>query len=220
MIKIMKSYKSISISIDGKRIMAEEGARLLWVALDNGIYIPNLCALRDLKKPPASCRLCFVEVREKPEPVTACTEEVFEGMVVETATPRVQRLRRLAAELLIASHPADCPNCGRNRNCQLQKLALHLKLKLKPNRLRPLVHDFPVDRSHPALLFDPNKCLLCGRCVWVCKDRIGLGILQFSHRGFETRISTFNDRPLAGTRCTGCLECAKVCPVGALVASP
>ena len=200
--------------------MAEEGARLLWVALDNGIYIPNLCALRDLKMPPASCRLCFVEVREKPEPVTACTEEVFEGMVVETATPRVQRLRRLAAELLIASHPADCPNCGRNRNCQLQKLALHLKLKLKPNRLRPLVHDFPVDRSHPALLFDPNKCLLCGRCVWVCKDRIGLGILQFSHRGFETRISTFHDRPLAGTRCTGCLECAKVCPVGALVASP
>lgn len=206
----------VSITIDGRPIKAEEGSKLLWVALDNGIYIPSLCALRDLKIPPASCRLCFVEVTGKSEPVTACTEEVFEGMIVETATPRVQRLRRLSAELLIASHPADCRNCARNRDCQLQEIARYLRLKLKPNRLRPLVHDFPIDRSHPLFLFDANKCLLCGRCVRVCKEQAGLGILQFTQRGFETRISTFNDRPLAETRCTGCLECVKVCPVGAL----
>lgn len=208
----------IFITIDGKPITAQKGAKLLWVALDNGIDIPNLCAMKDQKIPSASCRLCFVEVKGKPEPVTACTEKIFEGMVVETKTPKVQHLRRLAVELLIASHPADCPNCQKNRDCELQKLASQLKLKLKPNRLRSLVHDFPVDHSHPALLFDSNKCLLCGRCVFVCKERVGWGILQYTHRGFETRISTFNDRPLVETRCPGCLECAKVCPVGALVA--
>jgi len=213
----VKNKKTISFTIDGKTLTAEEGTRLLWVALDNGIYIPNLCMLRDMKNPSAACRLCIVQVDEKPEPVTACTEEVYEGMAVRTATPRVLRLRRTAAELLIASHPTNCPVCGKHRNCQLQSLAGYLKLKLKPHRLRPLVHDFPVDYSHPALLFDPNKCLLCGRCVWVCRERTGLGLLQFTYRGFETRISTFMNKPLAETRCTGCLECARVCPVGALL---
>ena len=209
--------KKVTITIDGQCITAEKGTRLLWVALDNGIYIPNLCLLKDMEIPPAACRLCIVEVEGKPGPVTACTEGVYAGMSVRTATPLVQRLRRRAAELLIASHPANCAACGKNRSCQLQRLARSLKLKLKPNRLRPLVHDFPIDRSHPALLFDPNKCLLCGRCVWVCKERSGLGILQFTHRGFETRVSTFMNKPLAETRCTGCQECAKVCPVGALL---
>lgn len=214
----MKDHKTISVTIDGKKILAEEGARLLWVALDNGIYIPNLCILREMKIPPAACRLCFVEVEGKPEPVAACTEEVYEGMAVSTATPKVLRLRRIAAELLIASHPTNCPDCGKNRSCELQKIARHLKLKLKPQRLRPLFHDFPIDYSHPTLLFDPNKCLLCGRCVWVCKERPGLGILQFAHRGFETRVSTFTEKPLSETRCNGCLECVRVCPVGALLA--
>lgn len=210
--------KTISLTIDGKMIKAEKGARLLWVALDQGITIPNLCLLRDMKTPPAACRLCLVEVAGKPEPVPACTEEVYEGMVVRTTTPRVLRLRRTAAELLIASHPTHCRDCGKNRSCQLQTIAVDLKLKLKPHRLRSALHDFPLDRSHPALVFDPNKCLLCGRCVWVCQERTGLGILQFTHRGFATRISTFMDKPLAETRCTGCLECVRVCPVGALLA--
>jgi formate dehydrogenase major subunit/NADH-quinone oxidoreductase subunit G len=209
--------KNLTISIDGKIISAEEGARLLWVALDNGIYIPNLCILRGMEIPPAACRLCLVEVNGKPDPVTACTEQVYEGMRVRTATPTVLRLRCTAAELLIASHPANCPSCGKNRSCQLQSLAKILKLKLKPDRLRPLLQELPIDRSHSALLFDPNKCLLCGRCVWVCKERSGLGILQFTHRGFETRVSTFMNKPLTETRCTGCLECVRVCPVGALL---
>jgi bidirectional [NiFe] hydrogenase diaphorase subunit len=211
------SRKNVTITIDGKRITAPEGARLLWVALDNGIHIPNLCLLREMATAPAACRLCLVEIDGKTEPVTACTEEVYEGMTVRTATPMVLRLRRRAAELLIASHPATCPSCGKNRSCELQKLAKSLKLKLKPHRLRPLVQELPVDPSHPALLFDPNKCLLCGRCVWVCKERTGLGILQFTRRGFETRISTFMDKPMGETRCTGCLECVRLCPVGALL---
>jgi len=210
--------KMVSLVIDGKHIQAEEGERLLWAALDNGIYIPNLCALKEMADPPVSCRLCFVEMEGKNGPVMACREVLREGMVVHTDTPEVTRLRRSAAELLIASHPADCPHCGKNLQCALQKMAHQLKLKLRPKRLRPLVHDFPADESHPALIFDPKKCLLCGRCVWVCKEKVGCGVLHFTRRGLQTRISTFLDRPLAETSCTGCLECARVCPVGALLA--
>ena len=208
--------KKISITIDGKRIEAQEGEKLLWVALDHGIYIPNLCALREREAPAASCRLCFVEVKGKPGPVMACAEMALEGMEVETSTPEVSRLRKSAAELIIASHPADCPGCGKNRNCELQRIARHLRLKLRPRRLRSLVYDLPADTSHPALFFDPNKCLLCGRCVWVCRERSKCGVLHFTRRGFETRVSTFMDVPLSETPCTGCLECVRACPVGAL----
>lgn len=213
----MKNLNQVSITIDGKQIGAARGQKLLWAALDNGIYIPNLCFLREREIPDASCRLCFVEVKGKKDPVMACVERVYEGMEVQTGTPRVLRLRKRAAELLIASHPADCPRCAKNRRCELQKIAGHLKLKLRPYRLRPLVHDFPLDRSHPALTFDPNKCLLCGRCVWVCKEKSKNGVFQFTRRGFATRISTFMDVPLSETSCKGCLECVRVCPVGALM---
>ena len=213
----MNNLKTISIIIDGKQIQAVEGEKLLWVALENGIYIPNLCILKEMEIPAASCRLCFVEVKGKPEPVMACVEVVHDGMEVQTETPMASRLRRRAAELLIASHPADCPRCGKNRRCELQKIARHLKLKLRPGRLRPLVHDFPIDQSHPALIFDPNKCLLCGRCIWVCREICKRGVFHFTRRGFETRVSTFLDAPLSQTFCSGCLECVRVCPVGALV---
>ncbi len=209
--------KKISLTIDGKRIEAQEGEKLLWVALNHGIYIPNLCAVKEREVPAASCRLCFVEVKGKPGPVMACAEMVSEGMEVETSTPEISRLRKSAAELIIASHPADCPPCGKNRKCELQRIARQLKVKLKPRRLRSLVHDFPVDISHLALVFDPNKCLLCGRCVWVCQERGKGGVLHFTQRGFDTRVSTFMNVPLSETPCTGCLECVRVCPVGALV---
>ena len=209
--------KVVSITIDGKRIEAQEGEKLLWVALDHGIYIPHLCALREREVPAASCRLCFVEVKGKPGPVMACAEMASEGMEVETSTPEISRLRKSSVELLLASHPTDCPRCGKNRNCELQRIGRYLRLKLRSRRLRSLVHDFPVDISHPALVFDPNKCLLCGRCVWVCKERGKRGVLHFTQRGFETRVSTFMDVPLSETLCTGCLECVRVCPVGALL---
>ena len=212
-----KQGRIISLTIDGKTFEAPEGQKLLWVALEHGIYIPHLCAIQERETPEASCRLCFAEVKGKPGPVMACAEGVFEGMEVETETPRVLRLRRRAAELLIASHPADCPRCGKNRRCELQRIAQKLKLKLKPRRLRFLPRPLPADSSHPALLLDPGKCLLCGRCVWVCRERVKCGVLHFTHRGFDTRISTFLGVPLSQTRCTGCLACVRACPVGALV---
>ena len=100
--------KTVSLTINGQKITAAKGAKLLWVALDNGIYIPNLCAIKDKPEPNAACRLCFVEVEGDRDPVPACNQEVTEGMVVNTRGEKALRLARTGFELLMASHPVDC----------------------------------------------------------------------------------------------------------------
>ena len=208
--------KSVSLTIDGNRVTAAERDNLLWVALDNGIYIPNLCAIRDKAKPEAACRLCFVEVDGRERPVTACTEPVTDGMVVNTRGARALRLARAAFELLMASHPVECARCPANRSCELQMIARHLGVRLKSKRYRKLLRDLPIDDSSPLLRYDPNKCVLCGRCVWVCRQRLNVGVLGFAHRGFRRVVTTFGDEPLGESECEQCGECATVCPSGAL----
>jgi len=206
----------VNLTVNGKKITASKGEKLLWAALDNGIYIPNLCALRDNKKPTAACRLCFVEVQGKDRPVTACTEIVEEGMVVNTRGNEALELARSAFELIMASHSLDCRNCSKNGSCELQVIASCLRVKLKPSNLRSLPVGLIIDDSHPSLTYDPNKCVLCGRCVWVCNKRNNLGILGFAYRGFKRMVTTFEERPLAEFPCQECFECISVCPSGAL----
>ncbi len=212
--------KTVSLTIDGKKITASEGENLLWVALDNDIYIPNLCALRDKAEPAAACRLCFVEMAGKEQPVTACTETVTEGMVVSTKGAKALRLALTAFELLMASHPVDCAHCPANRSCELQRIARHLGAKLKPKRFRTLLRELPVDDSNPYFDYDPNKCVLCGRCLWVCRQHLGEGVLGFAHRGFERLVTTFGDEPIGELRCQECSQCVSVCPTGALSPKP
>lgn len=207
----------LTLTIDGKKIIAREGESLLWVALDNGIYIPNLCALRDKLEPAAACRLCFVEVEGKEQPVTACTETITEGMVVNTRGAKALRLARTAFELIMASHPVDCAHCLANRSCELQMIAHHLSVKLKTRRFRTLLRELPVDYSNPLFIYDPNKCVLCERCVWVCRQRAGTGALGFAYRGFRRVVTTFGDEPMGKYNCLDCGECISVCPAGALV---
>ncbi len=209
--------KTVSLTIDGKKITAGEGEKLLWVALDNDIYIPNLCALRDNLEPAVACRLCFVEVEGKEQPVTACTETVTAGMVVNTRGAKALRLARSGFELLMASNSVDCAHCAKSGSCELQKIAHHLKIKLKSKRFRKLLRELPVDDSNPLFIYDPNKCVLCGRCVWVCRQRLSIGVLGFAHRGFQRVVTTFGDEPLGNFRCQECGECVIVCPTGALV---
>jgi bidirectional [NiFe] hydrogenase diaphorase subunit len=209
--------KTITLTIDGKRIKAQEGKKLLRVALDNDIYIPNLCAIEDNPEPLAACRLCFVEVEGKEKLITACTETVVEGMVVNTRAEKALRLVRTGFELIMASHPVDCAHCTKSGSCELQKIARHIGAKLKSRRLRQLQRHLPIDDSHPLFIYDPNKCVLCGRCVWVCRRRLGIGVFGFAHRGFQRVVTTFGDEPIGNSRCEGCAECISVCPTGALV---
>ena len=208
--------KTVSLTIDGEKVTARRGEKVLWAALDNGIYIPNLCALRDALGITAACRLCFVEVEGKKQPVTACTETVEQGMVVNTRGAGALRLVRTAFELLMASHPVDCAHCPANGSCELQKIAHHLGAKLKTRRFRKLLRELPVDSSSPVFIYDPNKCVLCGRCVWICRERLGIGALGFARRGFERVVTTFGDEPIGESGCRDCGECVVACPTGAL----
>jgi bidirectional [NiFe] hydrogenase diaphorase subunit len=206
--------KTVALTIDGKKIKAPQGQKVLWAALDNGIYIPNLCALREKETSDASCCLCWVEIGGKA--VTACTETVEEGMVVNTKDAMAQRLARTALELLLASNEVDCAHCPANGACELQKIAAHLGVKLKTKRFRKILRKLPIDDSSAEFTYDPNKCVLCGRCIWVCRQRLGIGALGFAHRGFKRRMTTFADEPMAESNCRGCAECVAVCPTGAL----
>lgn len=208
--------KTVTLTIDGKKITAHAGEKLLRVALDNGIYIPNLCAIRDKPVPNAACRLCFVEIEGRKSPVTACTEPVAEGMVVNTRGEKALALARAGFELLMASHALDCAHCPANGACELQKIARHLKASLKTKRFRLLLRNLPVDDSNPLFIYDPNKCVLCGRCVWVCRQDVKSGVFGFAHRGFERVLTTFADEPLGSERCLDCHKCIEVCPTGAL----
>jgi len=207
--------KKISLSIDGKKITARPGMRILSAALSRGIWIPNLCFIPEADLPFGGCRLCWVEVEGEREPVTACSHPVREGMVVRTRGPLAERLRKSAFELLLSRHHLDCRNCRKNKNCGLQEIARRCGYPLNPGRFAKENPGLPVDDSHPDFVFNPNHCILCGKCVWVCQAK-SAGILDFSRRGLECRVSTFAGEPLGESKCNGCLKCVDICPVGAL----
>lgn len=206
----------VTITVDGREIKAAEGEKLLWAALDNGIYIPNLCAIRERSRPTASCRLCFVEVEGRSEPVTACTQPVRDGLAVQTRSPRVDRLVRSAFELLLSDHRLKCGECPKNRACGLQKIAKERGLKLRLNRLKCLPKEVAVDESAACFSFDRGRCVLCGRCVWVDREVAKVGAIGFARRGMKRVVTTFEDVSLADSVCNECGLCVEVCPVGAL----
>ena len=210
------AQKKVKLTIDGQKVEAKPGDMILWAALDSDIFIPNLCAIKEKEHPQTGCRLCFVEIEGREKPVTACSEPVAEGMVVTTDSERIDRIRHTAFELLMSNHNVDCANCSKNKSCALQDISAKLKFKLKSKRLPSIVRMLPIDDSHPLFTYDPNKCVLCGKCVWAC-EKMGAGELQFAFRGIDTVISTLGGVPLVDSECKGCLDCVSVCPVGALV---
>jgi bidirectional [NiFe] hydrogenase diaphorase subunit len=207
----------IELTIDGRNVQAEPGTKILKAALDTGIYIPNLCYLSEAVLPFGGCRLCYVEIEGKGL-VTACTQPVEHGMVVHTQTPEVNRLRRTAFKLLIAYHDLDCRSCWKNKDCELQKLAAKLKVKLKkPEEFKGLPTELlPLDKTNPFIIHDPNRCIICGKCVWVCNEKHGNGLIDFAYRGYEIRLKMSSDISLIKETCPPCGECAEICPTGAL----
>jgi len=206
----------VTITIDGQKIRAVAGASLLWTALQNDIYIPNLCALETDAEPEAACRLCFVEIKGRDRPVTACTEAVTEGMTVSTRGRAALKLVRTGFELLMASHDLDCARCPANKSCELQRIAKHIHARLKPRHYPKLLPGYPVDESHPDYRLMPDKCVLCGRCVRTCRDSAEAGVLGFARRGFRRRVTTFAEAPLGKDLGPEFAACVRVCPTGAL----
>ncbi len=207
----------VNITIDGKPVKARKGDKILWAALDAGVYIPHLCSAREMEASRASCRLCFVEVKGYKAPVTSCTVTVEEGMEVTTETPEVERLVKSAFSLLMSVHQLECKNCPANRNCGLQEVAKKMKLPLRQKAHQNLEMKWPVDDSRTDFGLNPNRCILCGKCVWVCNQLVGCRVLDFVNRGLKTVIGTFGDVSLAEQEtCDGCLKCVEYCPTGAL----
>ncbi len=206
------------IFIDGKEIKCSEGERLLWVALDHGIYIPNLCAIRERKEPFGACRLCFVEIEGEDLPMTACTTKVRDGMVVNTKGAKALRLARTSFELLLSNHPVDCAHCLKSGLCELQRISKHLGIKLRTERFQKFLRNLPIDETSPVFIYDPNKCVLCGRCVWLSQEKLTVGAIGFAYRGFQRFVTTFGDEPVGLSEMGERIELVKVCPVGAFVA--
>ena len=204
----------VNLTIDGKQIQAPAGSSVLEAARSAGIYIPTLCYHPDLR-PEGACRLCMVEASGARTLVASCVYPVSEGMVVKTNTSKVREARKTVLELLLTNHPKDCLCCQKNGDCELQKIAADLgvrKLRFEGGETRART----IDNSNPSLVRDQEKCILCGRCIRVCRDVQGMSVYSFAGRGFNTMVSTAFEHDLLNSACTYCGQCVTHCPVGAL----
>ncbi|MDI6800932.1 MAG: molybdopterin-dependent oxidoreductase [Thermodesulfovibrionales bacterium] len=204
----------IEFTINGKTIKVEPGSTILQAALKNGIYIPNMCYDKRLK-PYGGCRLCVVELEGQKRLFASCSTPAEDGMVVFTETPKLTKARKTVLELLLVHHPLDCPICDKAGECSLQDLAF----KYGPSQSR-----FFAERKHdperidaPIVERNPNRCILCGKCVRVCYEHQGVGAINIIGRGFKSKISPAFEDTL---NCEFCGQCIDACPVGALGAKP
>lgn len=179
-----------------------------------GINIPSLCYLKDVSSN-ASCGVCVVEVKGARSLLRSCITKITDGMEITTNSQRVMDARRINVELLLANHPQDCLICDRNQNCELQKLTFDLGVQSK-RFVRTRKEYYAKDESSLSLVRDPEKCILCGRCVTVCREVQGVNAIDFSGRGLKSKISTYLDLGLGVVACTNCGQCALVCPTGAI----
>ncbi len=209
--------KTVNLQIDGKKIFAEEGTTILEAARQNGIDIPTLCYHPRLA-PLGHCRVCIVDIEGIEKPITSCDNPVAEGMVVTTSTPEIQEMRNQILVLSLSTHPyKDCLTCERTGTCELQEKAYNFQVEL-PEQLE---REVPVEKSadNPYIVRDEDKCILCGRCVQVCRSGPGCFVYDLIGNGVNTRVVPYHDGKEVSLEEAGCIfcgQCVDVCPVAAL----
>ena len=198
--------------IDGRKVEFTDEKNILSVIRKAGIDVPTLCYHSELSTFGA-CRLCTVE-DDRGRTFASCSEEPRDGMVIYTNSEKVRKYRKLIVELLLAAHCRDCTTCIKSGECVLQELA-H-RLGVKKVRFQNTREGRPLDFSSPAIVRDPNKCILCGNCVRVCDEIQGIGAIDFAYRGTDAMVMPAFDRQIAETDCVNCGQCRVFCPTGAI----
>ncbi len=198
--------------IDGQRVPFDGEPNVLSVIRKAGIEMPTFCYYSDLSVYGA-CRMCVVE-DERGKIETSCSMQPRDGLKIRTNTARLLKHRRMILELMLASHNCSCTTCEKSGDCHLQALAVQFgvhRVRFQDNR-----ECGEFDDSSPAIVRDPSKCILCGDCVRVCSENIGMGIIDFAQRGYQMQVTPAFGRKLAETKCISCGQCSAVCPTGAI----
>ena len=205
---------TVSVIINGILVKAPEGTTILEAAKKVQIKIPTLCKHPDLP-PSAACGICVVKAKGLNKMLRACCTPIEEGLEITTHDPEIVAVRKNVLELILSNHPNDCLICGRNNNCELSKLTADFGIA--EESFPKIERRLPLDDSTGAVVLAPDKCILCGRCIYVCQEQQNVWALSFLQRGISTRFSPAGDILLSDSPCIKCGQCAAHCPTGAIV---
>ena len=214
-VKKEMSNNLITLKVDGKEILSSEGKTIMQAARESDLSIPSLCDSPELKGF-GSCRMCVVEVEGRRGTAASCTTLAEDGMVVNTRSEQLWKLRRGIVELYVSEHPLDCLTCSANGNCQLQDVASEVGLREVRYDNEPANTKRGIDSSNPFFFFDSSKCIVCSRCIRACDDLQVTHALSIDGRGFDSRIIAGADEAFKESDCVSCGACVNECPVGAL----
>ena len=215
----MKNKKRVQLTIDGMAVNVPEDYTILRAAKEVNIKIPTLCYLKDVCEI-GCCRMCLVEVEGMKNWQASCVQKVAEGMVVRTHTPDILNFRKKNLELILSNHPAMCQSCNRGSSgCELKTLANTMDTEFanyaKNQEVITANQIMEIDDGI-SIMRDPNRCILCRRCISICHNVQTVGAIDVINRGFNTVVSTTFNRPIDESKCVNCGQCINVCPTGAL----
>lgn len=208
--------ENITVKINGAELSVPKGTTVLEAAHMAGIEIPTLCYMKEINAIGA-CRICVTEVNEGRgfRLVAACVYPCSNNMEIRTNSPKVIESRKKTLELILSTHDRKCLSCVRSGNCELQKLCRDYDIQ-DASVYDGARNKYEIDDSAPHMYRDNNKCILCRRCVAVCSEVQGIGVIGANERGFKTYIGSAFNMGLGETSCVSCGQCIAVCPVGAI----
>ena len=207
--------------INGQEYEFTANETILEVARRNGIFIPTLCEMHDIRHAPGTCRVCLVGIQREGEPepvyVTACDTPMVDGVQIFTRTPHVQELRRRQVELILDEHNQDCATCSRHGHCELLDVASVVGMSHRHFSSCQFEPTPPVPQAnHSAIVYDATRCIRCLRCVAVCREVQAIDALEFIGRGQQATIALKGGNSRRESDCVSCGQCVMVCPTGAL----